>query len=397
MNGGVPEIDARFEQSVGFWLRAYPRRWRVARAAELTAVLADLAAPGARRLDLRSALGLLRSGWATRWRERPPIWVVFGYRWQLSVPAARYRAWVRDDVEGPLFHVREVAWRLWFIFVMMGQQVYLGNYGPEILVGYVLLFAAILGLGDARSRRTTAKRVLRASPDDPPGQWGLISVSTLRDRWTARPVLRWTTGLLAVGALGWNAAALARSLRTTACVTGTAATAADRCAVSVWGMSTFTLLVVMLGVLAVAVPLGLLTLGRLRRELPDRPAQPSRYVVRPTTGMAVGAAALGALVAGEAWLEAVGRWPMALAPLAGPLCLLLLVPVAAAAWVVRAMEPDVTLVDVRRVALTGRPPAVDALTEGLVGAYRAGSSDAELLAAQQGRPAGPGWVLGAAR
>ncbi|GAA3799161.1 hypothetical protein [Cellulomonas soli] len=395
MTASPTEIDPRFERSVGFWLRAYPRRWRATRADELTAVLADMAAPGARRLDVRSALGLLRAGWGTRWRERPPFWVAVGYRWQMSVPAPRYRAWVRDDIEGPLFPAREVAWRLWFIFVMMGWQVHFGNYGPEIFIGYVLLFVAIIGLSDARNRRSAAKRALRASPDDPPGQWGLISVSTLRDRWTADPALRWTTGLLAVGALGWNAAALARSLRTVTCSTGTAA--GDQCSASVWGMSTLGLLVVVLGALAVAVPLGLLVLERLRRELPRRPEQPSRHVVRPTVGMAIGATAIGVMVAGEAWLEVVGRWPMVLAPLAGPLCLVLVVPAAAAAWVVRAGEPDVTVVDVRRVALTGRPPAVDALTEGLVGAYRAGPSDAGLLAAQQDQPAGPGWVLGTAR
>ncbi|MGV8978980.1 MAG: hypothetical protein ACOH17_13150 [Cellulomonas sp.] len=69
-----------FERSVAFWLRAYPRRWRQVRAAEVTAVLADLAGPAARRLDGRTALGLVRGGWATRWREHPPPLLWWRYR-----------------------------------------------------------------------------------------------------------------------------------------------------------------------------------------------------------------------------------------------------------------------------------------------------------------------------
>ncbi|MGN8244683.1 hypothetical protein ACTHAM_001785 [Cellulomonas soli] len=364
------EVDPRFERSVGRWLRAYPRRWRVARAAELTAVLADLAAPGATRLDLRSALGLLRSGWATRWRERPPIWVQVGYRWQVSVPAPRYRPWVRDDIEGTLFPLRDNLWRIWFFIAMLGYLVAFGVYHPGIVIGYLLLVGAVVGLRDTRARRTAAKRALQASPYDAPGQWGLIRVSTLRDRWVAAPVLVCSAGALAIGALGWGAAASIRAASTDLAVAVTAA-------------------------LVVGAVLALVVVRRLLRELPHAPAQPSRRLVRPSTANTAGAAAVVALVVGEACLEAVGEWPMVLAPYAGPLCLLLLVPVAAAAWVVRGAH-DVTVVDVRRVALTGRTPALDSLTEGLVGAYRAASTEADLWTATQDEPAGPGWVLGSA-
>ncbi|WP_431836478.1 hypothetical protein [Cellulomonas sp. Y8] len=101
-----PGVDAAFARSVGRWLRAYPRRWRAARADEITAVLADLAPPGARRLDLRSGLGLLVAGWRTRWREHPPLLAYLGYVGLELRLDPRYRDWARDDIEGTWFVVR---------------------------------------------------------------------------------------------------------------------------------------------------------------------------------------------------------------------------------------------------------------------------------------------------
>ena len=94
-----------FERCVVLWLRAYPRRWRQVRGAEVTAVLADLAGPGARRLDARTALGLVLvlAGWATRWREHPPPLLWGRHRVLRSRLPRPYRAWTRDDVEGLWF------------------------------------------------------------------------------------------------------------------------------------------------------------------------------------------------------------------------------------------------------------------------------------------------------
>ena len=99
-----------FDRSVAFWLRAYPRRWRAARTAEITAVLTDLAEPGARRLDARAAAGLVRGGWATRRREHPPLgmWV----RYYAFAPGrtsrlpSQFDGWVRDERTGALTLVR---------------------------------------------------------------------------------------------------------------------------------------------------------------------------------------------------------------------------------------------------------------------------------------------------
>lgn len=98
-----------FEASARFWSRAYPRRWRAARGEELVGLLADLGGPGARRLGARSALDVVRHGWATRLRDRPPLLAWAAYRF-LDRPLPAYDAWVRDDVTGRFFGVR-----LWLV------------------------------------------------------------------------------------------------------------------------------------------------------------------------------------------------------------------------------------------------------------------------------------------
>ena len=98
-----------FERSVAFWLHAYPRRWRGARAAEVTVVLADLAAPGARLLSLRAALALVAGGWATRWREHPSFWPWLGYCLVQRRLPAEFDDWVRDERTGLLTGLRTSA------------------------------------------------------------------------------------------------------------------------------------------------------------------------------------------------------------------------------------------------------------------------------------------------
>jgi len=95
-------VEVRFARSVRRWLVAYPPRWRRVRAGEITAVLADLAAPGATRLDVRSGLGLLRAGLATRRRMAPPFWVRMKYFGFDARVAPRYRPWVDDQIRSPL-------------------------------------------------------------------------------------------------------------------------------------------------------------------------------------------------------------------------------------------------------------------------------------------------------
>jgi hypothetical protein len=95
-----------FERSVRLWLHAYPRRWRRARGAEVTSVLADLAGPGAHRVDARTALGLVGAGLATRWREHPPPRAYLAYRLAGRHPGPPWDGWLRDDVDGRLYPAR---------------------------------------------------------------------------------------------------------------------------------------------------------------------------------------------------------------------------------------------------------------------------------------------------
>ena len=97
---GVPVgMSPRLVRSARFWLRAYPRRWRAARGEEVLGLLADLAGPGDGRVDARTAVNLVRSGWATRWREHPPLgpWLLYRI---LDRRMPGHLGWVRDDIAG---------------------------------------------------------------------------------------------------------------------------------------------------------------------------------------------------------------------------------------------------------------------------------------------------------
>lgn len=148
-------VDPAFVRSVGRWLHAYPRRWRAARAGEITAVLADLAPPGARRLDLRSGLGLLAAGWATRWREHPPLLAYLGYVTLELRLDPRYRDWARDDIEGPWFVVRRWLVALAGVGAITWYPVLRGDAPPTDLLRWwvptMLLGVAIWG-GHWRTR-----------------------------------------------------------------------------------------------------------------------------------------------------------------------------------------------------------------------------------------------------
>jgi len=164
--------DDRFARSAAPWLRAYPRRWRRARAAELTAVLRDLAAPDATRLDLRTALGLLVAGWATRAREHPPLGAWLRYRLLRERLPRRHRAWVRDDVEGRWFPLRFLS----LLAPAWGMPLYVAFLEPDDgwraakVAGLVLLHVAVLALVWRTARRTGRRVYLDRRPVVPRGE-----------------------------------------------------------------------------------------------------------------------------------------------------------------------------------------------------------------------------------
>lgn len=148
VRAGSDLLGKRFERSVRRWMRAYPRRWRQARGEELLGVLQDLAGPDADRLGARGALDLVRSGWATRWREHPPLGRWLAYR-LLDRELPDHRAWARDDIEGALYGVRS---RL-LIPALPAVLVAASEDGPVRWVWFVLAIAAVLVVPTSRHRQ----------------------------------------------------------------------------------------------------------------------------------------------------------------------------------------------------------------------------------------------------
>ncbi|ROS31764.1 hypothetical protein [Cellulomonas sp. PhB150] len=141
-------------RSASVWLRAYPRRWRAVRASEMLTVLEEQAGP-TRRLDARTVVDLVLGGWATRVRMRPPLRVVAAYRLFDRRPAARYDAWLRDDVDGLLFPLRDALWTPVALLplVLLIAQVWSDAWVNFVLTAPVLVVGQAIVTAFGRSRR----------------------------------------------------------------------------------------------------------------------------------------------------------------------------------------------------------------------------------------------------
>ena len=125
------------ERSAAFWLRAYPRRWRERRSAEITAVVADLAPHDASRVDVRTALGLVRAGWQTRRRDHPPLGTYLAHRFADRPLPPAYDGWVRDDRAG-----RFSAVRVQVVNLVLASPLLVGLYFLRFRAGWVGAIAA---------------------------------------------------------------------------------------------------------------------------------------------------------------------------------------------------------------------------------------------------------------
>ncbi|AEE47336.1 hypothetical protein [Cellulomonas fimi] len=168
------------ERSVDRWLRAYPPRWREQRGAELRDVVLDLAAPGARRVDLRTAAGLVAGGWRARRSTRPSARVVLAYRLRGRRLDARHDAWLRDDLAGRWYPVRAEAPMAVVCAVLVALLHAVGDLTGHWLtprgwgeVAAVLLF--VVGVDVVRRARHREDDVATAfghPPADAPGRFG---------------------------------------------------------------------------------------------------------------------------------------------------------------------------------------------------------------------------------
>ncbi|GEK20275.1 hypothetical protein [Cellulomonas xylanilytica] len=353
------------ERSAAFWLRAYPPAWREERADEVTAVLLDLAPDGARRLDARTALNLLRGGVATRWRQTPPVHVYLAYRmFDVRVPV-QYREWVRQDITGPGHLRRNLSGRLWLFVFTMYNGIAAGFPAATVLwwtaMAVALTACLLLVRPEVAVRRRLQRHVRRRARDEPRDVGGYVWVRRPRERVMAEPGARVLVVLLAVGAVAWSVAAVLAPTRLSAVSCGPA------CSELVAVPRDAQLLVTapLAAAAAVGLAVAVAVARRCRRLLAAAPAQPARRLVglAPHAGIAV--ALWTVVIVAAALAEVTGEWVLSLSALAGPVCLVLL-PSALAVWWHARTWGGLALVDLCRVAWTGRPVTVDELDTDLV-------------------------------
>lgn len=155
---GGEDCAASYRRSVLYALRAYPPRYRETRGAEIVDLLADLAEPGARRLPLATRTDLLRGGLAVRLRDRPPVLAWAGYRvFGRRLPDC-WRAWVRDDIGGRFYPMRQLLLMVLTQAAVWGCLGVVVGYRPSLvfLVTYfctlVVLSFLLAGLARAKAR-----------------------------------------------------------------------------------------------------------------------------------------------------------------------------------------------------------------------------------------------------
>lgn len=359
--------DPRFERSARLWLRAYPRRWRLRRADEMVALLADLAAPGATRVDVRTAAGLVRSGWATRARTRPPLRHALAYRlFDRRVPA-RYRGWVRDDLEGacaPLRVVGSVVLVLVAVSVLLplatGDRPHAPSWSAVVVA--LGMSVGILSRGRWQLQKQSRKHLVPDAGEEVTADT-LLFGWVMRDRLTARGTAGILTVAVGVVGLGAVAACLAAPTRLAAAACGDACVGTVTVARS--GISP-ALLVALAGALAVGVLGSLLARRRLRRLVLVRPAQHARRLVRPTPRHRMLLVTLSGCILGVAWVEGTGRADLFFSVGVAAGALLVLPALLVVRRTSRRGPADLALVDALRIAFRGRQSRVDTFQEGLV-------------------------------
>lgn len=370
------------ERSARRWLAvAYPPRWRRTRGEELLGVTLDLTPPGASRLPLATGIDLVRGGTVARWRDRPTPGRWLAYRLlDVRVPP-RYRAWVRDDIEGVLWPVRTWLPAMALPLLVMGLLVRPVDVGVVRDVLAVLAVGALLTtlLSPGWRRRRSLHRHLVTRDGEMPGAVHGVEVRAPRRRLGLGSAGPWLLGgaVVVTGASAWAAAVapLGWWMTSPAIGPGVGVTVEQG-----WGPATDrTLIVVAVALAAVlAVVSGVRSRTPLRRHVRavvdgTAAAQPSRALVPMTARRRVSALVWTTIALAVVVLEGVGRVPIG-ASLVGlvvglPLtvvvgtALLLARPLAttaaphaAAADEARAAEP--VLVDALRLGFS-RPVRVD--------------------------------------
>ena len=362
--GGSTRQRAQFERSARFWLRAYPRRWRAARGEELLGVLLDLAAPGARRVGTRTALDLLRGGWATRWREHPPLLPWLGYRVLDRRLPQEYLAWAKDDIDGALHGARVFLSASWvFVFpalVFARSEGNLGDaVGATVKMALVLLAGVVLSalFAPGYRRRRAVLQHLAPRPGDQLYEGRLVVQDGPRTRVEARSGLAWTAAVAAV-------LAVASAVSVTLAPLGTwwrpIPAGPETSAGFATGIGPVVDRAPAVAVLALGLALVVPAVRRVRRWIPLRVEQPHRRLRRVGLVGAVRVLILTALGLAALTAEATGALALGIGPVLGACMLVLLA--ASLAGLHECRRPGAVpfaAVDVVRVLVHRAPPEAD--------------------------------------
>lgn len=209
----------RFERSARFWLRAYPRRWRRGRADEVVGVLMELAGAGAervaadaperaavldRRVGARTAVDLLRHGWATRVRDHPPLHRWLGYRFLDVELPHRYRSWAADDIDGALYMLRVGAIPYAAVlYALVNIAVHRGISFPFVALPLAIALLSLHPAQRRRRRRLARERHLVAQPGEPLAQGAYVAMGEPSRRrpssWAAPRVVALDLVVIAAG------------------------------------------------------------------------------------------------------------------------------------------------------------------------------------------------------
>jgi hypothetical protein len=380
---GDPQIVAgsRIERRAELCIRAYPRRWRQERGEELLGLVVDLAGPDARHLGVPAAFDLVRGGWATRWREHPPVHTYLLYRlFDRRMPQA-YRSWALDDIDGFWYPIRRTMFSL-AILITIAYVYPMVDPGPippawHTPAWHYLVMAAVMAVSFlifVPEVGRDAARLRHVAPDygEPRVEGALVGWDLPRQRVTARSVLCWVVPLLGIaGAASATAVALAPKVLLTYLgwfgpTEGSSAGVSTKSVVAPVGGRW----VVAAAILFVALGLGLLgamvARRRLERLVGERPAQPYR-ALRPISFPGRARVLLGiVIVVTLVWLEVSGRLVLGPSVLLGSVALLLLPASVVALRVTRRSDhADLAGADVWWIATRGRLPAVDRPAWGL--------------------------------
>ena len=281
-------------------------------------MLLDLADPGARRVGTRTALDLLRGGWATRWREHPPLGRWLAYRFDQKIPRA-YREWAADDIDGFWYPVRRlgaIQWLCPYLASLDASNPDAGWFDWRGWLGVwagLIVFAMVLVPG--LYRETARRRHLAAEAGEPLREGLYVAQPAPRPRVTARAAApRLVLGVGAVAVLSVVAAFTGRPA-----IDPDAQAGLEALGVSAWLTEPPGLSLVLGTVLVAALGIGLRRARSAARRcaelLPHRPAQPHRVLTTSRRSADVWTVIGLLAVAADAWLEGTGRWPLIFSPL----------------------------------------------------------------------------------